>query len=109
MKNTGDAFRVADGVIEQRVAPVRTNVVEAANLQVFAAHDDQRRSGGVTERAIVERAGKFRLVTGDDPALAKNLLLFLAKYRFVSIDTRIDKMRLRQLGLLPPLCCTARH
>src|ERR1700736_4279881 len=109
MKNTGDALRVADGVIEQRVAAVGANVVEAAYLHVIAAHDDQWRSSRVMESAIVERARNFRLVTGDDPALVEDFFLLLAKYRLVGINARIDEMRSRQLGLLQPLCCVAGH
>src|ERR1700674_2174374 len=109
MKNTGDALRVADGVIEQRIAAVWANVVEAAHLQVIAAHNDQWRSSRVMESAIVERARNFRLMTGDDPALVEDFFLLLAKYRVVRINTRIYEMRSRQLGLLQPLCCVARH
>src|SRR5216110_1847982 len=109
MKDTGDALCVADRIVEQRVAAVRANVVEASYGHVLAAHDDQRCSSRVMERAIVERPRNFGLVAGDDPALAEDALLLLAKYRLVGINARIDEMRSRQLGLLHPLCCVARH
>src|SRR5437667_1986063 len=98
MKNTGDALRIADGIVEQSVAAVWAHVVEAAHLQIIAAHDDQRRSSRVMESAIVERARNFGLVAGDDPALVEYFLLLLVKYRLVGVDARIDEMRSRQLG-----------
>ena len=109
VKDAGDALRVADGIVEQRVAAVRADVVEGAHLLVLAAHDDERRSRRVGEGAVVESARKLGLVAADDPALVKDLLLLLAKYRLVGVDARIDEMRLRELRLLHPLCCVAGH
>ena len=109
VKDAGDALRVADRIVEQRVAAVRADVVEGAHLLVLAAHDDERRSCRMREGAIVERAWKLGLVAADDPALVEDLLLLLAKDRLVGVDARIDEMRLRELRLLHPLFCVAGH
>src|ERR1700674_4451456 len=109
MKDTGDALRIADRIVEQRVAAVRANVVEASYLHVLTAYDDQRCSSRVMEGAIVERAGNLGLVARDNPALVEDALLLLAKYRLVGVNARIDEMRSRQLGLLQPFCCVAGH
>ena len=102
VKNAGDALRVADGIVEQRVAAMRADVVEAAHRHVFAAHDDERRTAGMREQAVVEGGGNLGLVAGDDPRALEELFLFFSKYRLVGVDARVDVVARRELRLGRP-------
>ena len=103
------ALRVADGIVEQRVAAVRADVVEAPHLHVLAADDDQRCAARVSESAVVE--GVRNLDSWQ--AMIQHLLKIFSRSSFeellVGVDPAVDEMRRRKLGLLMPQGCVFRH
>src|SRR4029078_13652432 len=71
VEDTRDAFRIADGIVEQCVPAMRTDVIETPHLFVFTTDNNQRCSARVTESTVIKCVRNLRLVAGDDPALVE--------------------------------------
>src|SRR5207302_8834796 len=93
MKDAGHPFGIAGRIVEDRIAAMRTDVVERAHFRVIAANDDQRHAARMIEQPIVERRLDLGLMAGDDPRRAKELLLLFLENRAGGVDARLDEMR----------------
>ena len=109
VENAGDALRVADRVIQKRVAAMRADIVETAHLHIFATDHEQLGPARVMESAVIKRVGDLALVAGDDPGLVEYFFLLFAKQIVFGIDARIDEMRFGKVGFFVPLIASSSH